>query len=331
MTPIVAVAALLGHLQLDHAVRLTPEVATVKQGDPLLVRVDVRFGLRRPSDYPRGRMSPSPKTWELAVSVRRPPGRGYEIVHTADYGSAATRESAPPPRIPKPYGHADAAFMWVVSDRGPVVFDVPGEFRKEFAQVRRGRENGSDAGKPEPRDVPVFDGPGEYLVRARVILRDADPKGTYYDVYSAPVAVRVEAQAPAAQTASDAVRPVLYHSLPAAGYMYPPGEADALRAALPELGISGAAAAARRVLALAALGAAPAGEPRRRALAECDRLRAGLPPVGRGAFDLDVADWLIEHGEPEEASARLRAAPAGPRRLMLAIRHSEALQKKQRP
>lgn len=296
-------AALLGQLPLDSTVRLTPEVTGVKQGDPLLLRIDVRFGVRRPSHYPHDGEGLSSAGKGLVVSVRKPDSHLYELVRDLEYGGL-NREMRPADRrTAETPGKADAAFLWVLADL---------DFREHDLFTLRAM------GKPvpEPRLTTVFNRPGVFLIRARLMLRDA--KGVLYYVYSEPIAIQVEAQAPAAQKASDEVRPILFYDIPACR-IGESDDAEKVRAALPLLGESGAAAAIRRVLPVDDLRAAAPGEPRRKALAACDQVRGALTPLAQGAFDLDLATALRSMGERKESERRLKTAPDGPRKLSLSL------------
>ena len=305
-------AACILCLQPCHTVRLTPEVTTVTQGEPLLVRADVRFGIRRPSNYACYGSGLSPSTRTLAVSIRKRGEAAYRVIRTSNYGFflEVCFHILTDKFRPMPPGRNDAAFVWVVADAtGRPLPDGPGEFRHPAPTKHF-----------EPRPEGIFDAAGEYQIRARILLKDdLDNMSSkrWYEVYSPPVTIRVVAATPEFQAKSDAVRPILYRAFPEAKLA--PAEAAALRAALPALGDSMTASAARRLLALHDLKQSRPGDSRRKALAECEKLRATLSPVGRDGFALDHLKVLIDVREFDWALAVWKAAPEGPRRLTLGL------------
>ena len=321
MTFLIIAGTFISSVQLNDSLRLTPERTTIRQGDPLLCRVDLCFGLR-PSCYRRGPYELSPATRNLVLSVRGPGRPWYQIVRTSGYNVNALDEThriAAP--VPEPYDSRAAVFVWLLADRDtPVVFDTPGEFHN--------RDDGPRQAQRVPRAAPLFDAVGDYSIRARVVLLDT--RGFVFAVHSPPVIIRVEPQDPAVLAASAKIRDILYYFLKEDRYL-PNDSAPRLREALPELGTSGSASAVRRLLALDALRDAPPGEPRSRAVAECDRVLAGLPAVGQAAFSLALASNFVNLHELDLANKHLNATPAGPRRLVLSDYYNEKAQRLRRP
>ncbi len=160
----------------------------------------------------------------------------------------------------------------------------------------------------------AFDKPGDYLVRAWVGLTDV--RGEDYVVFSPPQMVRVTVAKEGALHAADEVWTTLYRYLEWDIHL-PADGAFKLGAAVPRLGDSVTASAARRLLALHELRAATTGKDFALALAQVDELREKLPPVGREHLDVATAEIALDRGEPAAALVRLKRVPNGPRQQRL--------------
>ena len=285
-------ASILSLIQFHPTVRIIPEISTIKQGDPLLLRADLKFGIGPEYFYLYPYIKLSPSSSELEVSVRRPDGVDYQVVRTTNHHTANVERWIPAAETKgEPPGKSDAGFVWVVRDR----------------------------------DEPVFSEPGNYLLRARVRLQDRT--GAVREVYSEPVVIKVEPTPPALAKAITGVQPDLYYALAKPGYFVSPQRAEVLRDARGLEG-SSAASAVRRVLALSSLQRSKPGESRRAALAECERVRAALPPVGVPAFDIEYADALLVAKEYARGRKVIERIPEGPRRLSVRIDYMQETPRK---
>ena len=305
MTYTILIVSLMGLLHLGHSLRLVPNVTMIQQGDPLLTNVTMRFGLLRPSYYPYGSTSFSPASGILSIFVRKPGGLEFEVVRTSDY--AIMNVEAMRGR-PEPYGRADAAFVWLVASHA----EEPPASKLLLTNPLK------------MPDKPLFNELGEYQIRARVTLSDADHK--FYHLDSGPVMVRVRPRPAVSRESARAAWPILYRHLIAGGYVVQAANDRAvLRAALPALGESEAASAVHQVLALTKLRESQPGESRKDALTVCNRLRLTLSPVGKPAFDLEYAAILLELREYELGSEVWRETPHGPRRLTVGLDYGSKL------
>ena len=281
---------MLGLVQWQPTVRLMPEAVIVKQGDPLLLRVDMTFGVLPPHYYFFEYSGLNPINGGLVVTYRRPNGRDYKIALTPnDFTNSRPERRVPTEQSrPEPAGKSDAAFIWVVRDR----------------------------------DQPVFDTPGDYSIKARVILQDR--QGVVREIDSPPVTIRVEPTPPLVAKAVAEVQPVLNDSLSSGGYYASDAGANTLKRAT---GLDGsqAASATRQVLSLYALAKSPPGEPRRDALAQCERVRGTLSPVARSAFNFVYAENLLGCQEFDRGLKLIEGLPSGPRKLSLRMDYDQVM------
>ena len=283
MSMSVLVATLLAlFVGLSHRLTVSAERATITQGDPLLLRIDLTMGSLRPSYLPRGFYIVSAG---VGVEVRGPTDTKYHAVHSYGAGYADISVSRPAPMLKS--GTRVSLFSWHVSSER--VSSVSGQqLEQRFAYAE----------------------PGKYLVRARVSLRDAN--GEDYGIPSRPVTIHINSADINVLKVKEVTRPVLYRYLEWDTGL-PTAAARELSNALPKLKGTATASTIERLLALYNLREAKVGKGLDIAVTELDRLRDTLPPVGREHLDLAAADILANRGELDAAEARLKRVPGGPR------------------